>query len=352
MDLGLTELGVKSITKLICLGNKAFAIGYHDNENIFKIATYFTGKMPYADNRLHSILNFNVIGNTYKDFVGSEADGYVFFNVFSTDANKNQFKALNLNGPDFYAKSETKTSVNDALVGVGNTNTFAQYNLMFTFVKQKTNVYASSRTKKVKINSGKTYDIDESCLIDGPIFNMELPSTSVATITPRVNHIGETISSRYNTTVNFNYASQVSNIGDNTFMLMQSQYSSFLHVKPADQGFLPFALNLTRRCHKMHVLAGIHAASFMAFFSCLSNNQWRFYMYQVTADGQLTKQFASNIVNRSIMLDVEKGDKPDNYLLASIDDRNNLYTWYFDASIITSEPITFIQNFNYTDGNT
>lgn len=330
MDLSMGELMVKEVKKMVCLGEKAFAIGYLDTNNLFKIATFFTGKMPFADNRLHSILEFAEIG-TYKDFIGSEADGYVFFNVHSTDSQKHQFKALNLNGPDLYTRSNDRSVVNDGELKTGNGNNNENFNMKLNFIVQRVQAVASSRTKKTPIPLNKAVDIETSCLVEGPAFDWELTPNAPATVTPRVSAFTEFVPQKFNDTVFFNYATQVSNLGDVTFGLMQAKDSSVVYVKHQTATVTPFVVVLKERCDQMHMMRS-PANNLVGVFSCLFNNEPRFYLYEFSAtDGNIIYKRYSSVSKRSQIVDAVQA-QGSNYILASIDERKVLQIWKFDMS--------------------
>ena len=356
MDLNLNELEVKTITKMVCLGDRAFAIGFLNNSDVFRIAVYFTNRMPEANNRLHSVLSFPDLG-TYKDFVGSESDGYAFFTVYSTVKENNRFKAVYLLGPDFYAKSDKRSIVNDARVLTGNGNVNEIFNFMMTFIPQKMISSVSARTKKTPIVVGKAYDVDLNCIWDGPVFDWELGSRQVATITPRIQDMQEYIDPKYNQTTQFVFASHVANIGNHVFTLMQTTNFSVLHVRnldPAASGNINYAVTLGQRCDSMHVLD--LNSEFGTYFNCLYGNEWRFFIYHISkSDGAINVRGYSSEVFKSVQMDVETTDstKGKIFMLCAIDERNNLRSWTFDAnsSMDAQGQFFFIQNFNFSDGS-
>ena len=348
MDLSLDELRVVSITKLVCLGEKAFALGFFDDKKIFKIATYFTGKMPFADNRLHSVLNFTDLGE-YKDFTGSEGDGYVFFNVYSKDPANNKFKAVYLNGPDFYVRSDSRMVINDATVLTGNGNVNEVFNLMLMFVPQQQQTYAYSRTKKTPIVKNKVVDIDVSCLVEGPVFNWQLPSTAVATVTSRLQNFGDPVPARYGTADGtYIYCSQIATAMDTAFALMQTNDASVLHVTNNKTGVF-FFVELKIICNKLRVLDT--GNTFSAHMNCISDNEWRFHVFQFSkSTGALTKKYVSNVTMKCQMFDVEETGLPNHFLTTAIDERNNLFLWWYNAADVQGEKLSYFPTFNFTDG--
>jgi len=117
-DLGLHELNVVTIHKMLCLGSKAIGLVVTDTSKRLTVITYFLGKMKDADNRVHSY--FHLEGMTFKDAVASEGKGLVFYNIKVNEDNKDHIKVVDLNGPDVYIKSIVREVAYETEIQVSN----------------------------------------------------------------------------------------------------------------------------------------------------------------------------------------------------------------------------------------
>jgi len=77
-DLGLDELNVAVIHKLICLGHKAMGLVYTDNSGRLTVMTYMLSKMRDSDNRVHSFFHLQ---GTFVDMIASESHNLVIYNI-------------------------------------------------------------------------------------------------------------------------------------------------------------------------------------------------------------------------------------------------------------------------------
>lgn len=105
-DMGLDELNVMVIHKMLCLGSKAIGLIVTDGANRLTVITYFLGKMRDADNRVHSY--FHLEGKQFKDAEASEGDGLVFYNIQLVGEEKDIIMVVDLHGPDVYIKSTVR----------------------------------------------------------------------------------------------------------------------------------------------------------------------------------------------------------------------------------------------------
>ena len=92
--------------------------------------------------------------------------------------------------------------------------------MKLNFIVQRMQTVVSSRTKKTPIAMNKVVDIETSCLMEGPAFDWELSTNVPATFTPRVSSYAEFVPQKFNDKIFFNFATQVSNLGDVIFALM------------------------------------------------------------------------------------------------------------------------------------
>jgi hypothetical protein len=116
-DMGLDELNVLVIHKMLCLGNKAIGLIVTDNMNRLTVITYFLGKFKDTDNRIHSYFHLE---GTFKDAVASEGDGLVFYNIQLKENEKDHIMVVDLKGPDVYIKSTEREVAYETEIEVQN----------------------------------------------------------------------------------------------------------------------------------------------------------------------------------------------------------------------------------------
>lgn len=332
-DLSLTEMGVKEVKKLVCLSDKAFAVGFLDLTNVFKIATFYTHKMRMADRKLHSVVNFTEIPD-YADFVGSEGQDIVFYNVYSSNPLIKAQRAIYLDGPLLYMQSDTRSIVNDAVIGTMNGYQNMDFNLMVSMVEQKESVTVESRTPKVPLLK-RIYNMEELSVFRGPVYNFDhlvFATNAIATFTPRVEPATEFIDSVEAANKGYLFASKVTDIGttiDIVFSLLQKNDSSVIQVRHMNGG-ANVSKQITERCHQIKVLDSDEG--YQVFLSCFHKSEYRFFYYLLNKQTgeQIAKRY-SNVTSRATILEVAKLDDKGRHLIGTIDDKDNLLIWAMDT---------------------
>ena len=348
-DLGLSDLHVSDIKKMVCLGEEAFAIGFYNSSGAFKIATYYIGALNLGNNRLHSILEFPGLG-TYRDFTGSHGVGQVFYNVYNTEGT-NFLRSVYLNGPELYVRSDNRKSIYDSQLLTSNLAIAENFILELNFLSQRTAVTVSSKTKKVKLAEAE-YDIDKQCQIDGPVFDFEFNLPKVASITPRVSEPKEYLDAGLVETYKIVFVTAADNLGPVSFVLSQASDSSYVVIR--DSSLMdepPTVLKLAERCNKIAVLST--SSNYNIFLSCMKNSEWRFYIYVVTqAKKTLVMKRYSSVIRRTRTISVEKTPKEDTFILATIDEKNRMDVYRFELSIVLDGEgkVLFTKKFNVTEG--
>lgn len=336
LNLGLKELGVQKLTKLVCLGNKAFAMGLLTIDGKFLIATYFTGKLRLANDRLHSILEFEA-SQGYQDFTGAESDGYIFYNVMAA-GKRTLFRMINLEGPEFFVKSSTRSEVSDALVGCSNgvSNFYAP--LPISFREQRNTVQVGSRAKNVELNA-QTYDVGQLVSIVGPVFHYNIESdVTAASITPRVSQPKEYIPTADISTFKSLFFSKIKILKDYTFILSQMPSKSQILLKYRELN-TPVVRNfvLNQTCHNFDVIEETdNKIGFVVALSCFYRNEKRIHFVNISLDGRVTYQgFSSvNISTKDLGLTFTSTPSVNNYryMLANLDETNHLTLYKFNFS--------------------
>ena len=332
-DLSLAEMSVKEVKKLVCLSDKAFGVGFLDVNNTFKIATFYTYKMRTADRKLHSVVDFAELPD-YVDFVGSEGHDIVFYNVYSSDPNKKAQKAIYLDGPLLYMQSDTRSIVNDAVIGTMNGYQNNEFNLMVSMVEQKESVTVESRTSKVPLGK-RVYNMEELSVFRGPVFTFDHQSfltNPIATFTPRVEPATEFVDRVEASSKGYLFASKVTDIGttiDIVFTLLQKNDSSVVQVRHMNGG-TNVSKQIAERCHQIRVLDADEG--YQVFLSCFYKSEFRFFYYLLSKqNGEVLAKRYSNVTSRATILEVAKLDDKGRHLIGTIDDRDNLLLWAMDT---------------------
>ena len=349
-DLGLTDLNVTDIKKMVCLGKLAIGLGFVNSSGVFKIATYYTGRLAMGDNRLHSILEFPELGQ-YRDFSGSEGNGVIFYNVYNQEG-KNYLRSVYLNGPELYVRSDTRKAIYDSQILSNNLARAENFILELNFIPQKSSTAVSSKTKKVQLGQTE-YNIDKQCLFDGPVFNLEFNVPSVATIIPRIGEAKELLDGGLVETHKIVYASATDTVGTVMFLLVQSVDSSLVVVRDTsamDQA--PVVVPIQERCKKINVLQGTN--HYHIFLSCQLQSEWRFFIYSIdlTSKAVLIKRYSS-VIRRTRTMGVERTSKNDSFVLATIDEMDRLDVYYFSLSFQLDDKgkVNFEKKYNTTEGS-
>lgn len=335
-NLGLKALNVEKVTKIVCLGQRAYALGLLTSDKKFKIATYFTRKLKYANERLHSLLEFSA-EDGYKDFSGAESDGTIFYNIYSP-GKPTLFRMVDLDGPELYVKSISRTQISDSAIACSNGESNALLPLPLSFKQQKQSVQVSSRNRSIEITK-KKYDFGELCNVQGPVFDYKLDSEVTAlTITPRVSTAAEFIPTADTSALKSLYFSRIKVIRDITFILSQMPGKSQILAK-FEENQKPKVLNfiLNQTCHNFDIVEETNSAiGFLVALNCFYNNEKRIHFVSLTLDGKHIYQGFSSVVLTSLDMaftfSTTAIPTSYRYLFSNIDESNHLTIYSFNLS--------------------
>ena len=359
MDLGLDDPNVnaKEIRKLLCLGEKAFAIGFFDPSDNFKVAVYYTRRYILASNRLHSIIEFpfGAINRVnYFDILGTEGGNTIVINVVTKLGTffTTYMKTVNLNGPEVYVQSNTRTSVYDAEIRTSNNNVNENFNLVLNFAAQLNTVTAQGRQKGVVLNR-QTYDVETLSIFNGPVFNftLDVPDNNVVSMTPRMAKYIEWLDLAVADQNNWRYATQISEVAGLVLVLVQRNEISVINIKDIVNPTRSWDVELTDRCNLMSALDRSDTV-ISVFLSCSLKSEYRFMYYEISKSDTnkifLLKRMSS-INIRSTQISVCKSDSTDIFLLASVNEFMNLNIYKFNMKTVM-DPDTNMVDFNWVWG--
>lgn len=131
-DLGLGELNVEVVHKLLCLGHKAMGLIVTDSQKRLTVITYFLSKMKDTDNRVHSYFH---LPGTFKSAFGSEGNNLVFYNIQTNEKAEQTIMAVDLNGPEVYIKSMSREIAYETQIEVQNKIENQKFDVLVEFQK-------------------------------------------------------------------------------------------------------------------------------------------------------------------------------------------------------------------------
>jgi hypothetical protein len=333
-DLAMDELEVKEIKTMVCLTDKAFGILYLDKSNKLALATYFIGRMAFGNNRLHSVLYFEGLGD-YVRLTGSEGNGMVVYNfVGSKDPNKVYLKSVLLDGPDSYLRSERKMLANDVMLFTSNFQNNESFDMKLEFHPQKLATTFGNKNTNFRLEA-KEYVLDDINLTDGPVYDYRVVPgidgvncDDLFKLEHRLTNKKEFIEALKSSENKWLFASKLVKDRDVVFVLLQRTEGSLIHVNDQTGKIRPFEVLLPERCQNIEVIA---AENYVAFLSCSIKSQARFMMFEFNKDtGAIIRKRYSNIRARSTAFSVAPTAAKYGYVLASIDQNKVLQTWSFD----------------------
>jgi hypothetical protein len=354
-DLAMDELEVKEIKTMVCLTDKAFGILYVDKSNRLCLATYFIGRMAFGNNRLHSVIYFEGLGD-YVRLTGSEGNGMVVYNfVGSKEPDKVYLKSVLLDGPDTYLKSDKKMIANDLMILSSNFQSNESFDMKLEFHPQKFTTTFGNKVTKFKIEA-KDYVLDDINLTDGPVYDYKIvPSSdgfncaSIFTLENRLTNTKEFIEPLKSSENKWLFASKLTKDKAAVFALLQKTDSSLIHVNDPSSKIPPFEVTLTERCQNLEVIAG---EKYVAFLSCSMKSEARFVIYEFDKNtGEIVRKRYSDIRARSTAISVSLTSTRYGYVLASIDQNKVMQAWSFDiendsgnGGMIVFKPVYTINN--------
>ena len=333
--LGLQEMDIAKITDMKCLGSKAYALGFRDSKGSLKIATYFTDKLKKANDRLHSLLEF-ASDSGLMDFTGSEDNGIIVYSVFGKDK-ETQFRMVNLDGPELFVKSNTKTVINDATIDCTNGIANGYFSLPLNFKEQKNSVQVSSRTKNVELSKTK-YNVGNRSIVNGPVFHFSLGAeVKTVSITQRVSAAKEYLSSSDARGFKIVFISRVATVGQFTFILAQLKEQSALIMRfnQANKD-VTHNFTLTETCHNFEVTE--EATGFLVALSCFYQNEKRIHFVSISKEHKFEYEGASSSLLPSNSMSLTKtDDKMYPYLLSNLDENNVMTIFKFYLNKVTDK---------------
>lgn len=129
-DLGLNELDVKVIHKMICLGSRALALIYTDTSDRLTVMTYMLSKMRDSDNRVHSLFTLK---GTFVDIFGSQSNGLIIYNIQLKEEPNARVMAVMLDGPSLYIKSKEREVAYETQIEIRNKFEGNKFDMMIEF---------------------------------------------------------------------------------------------------------------------------------------------------------------------------------------------------------------------------
>lgn len=168
-DMGLDELKVQTIHKMICLGHKALALVYTDSVGRLSVMTYMLSKMRDSDNRVHSVFT---IGGTFVDLIASESQGLVIYNIQLKDEANARIFAIVLDGPSLYIKSKDREIAYETQIEIRNKFEGNKFDMMIEFEKLVKTAGISHREISPKIEAKEYIDVEKFTLQHGPMWKI------------------------------------------------------------------------------------------------------------------------------------------------------------------------------------
>lgn len=182
-DLGLDELNVQVIHKMICLGHKALGLVYTDTLGRLTVMTYMLSRMRDSDNRVHSV--FNLVG-TFVDLIASESQNLVIYNIQLKEDATARIMALELNGPSLYIKSKEREIAYETQIEVRNKFGGEKFDMMIEFEKLVKTGGISHREISPVIEPKEYIDVEKFTLQHGPMWKITYGGTAGKILEGRV----------------------------------------------------------------------------------------------------------------------------------------------------------------------
>lgn len=225
-DLGLDELNVATIHKMLCLGKSALGLIVTDTSKRLTVITYYLGKMRDTDNRIHS--SFHVSG-TFKDAMASQGSSLVFYNILTNESPNSIIMAVELKGPSVYIRSDEREVAYETQIEVQNLRENQKFDILVEFeLLTKTPGYSH---REISFNiEKKVYEkVENFTYWHGPVWNMTFGGTAGKIVESRL--------SPYKVWIESNAADQdilsvdaIEYLDDKIFMLAQTKKHSIILV--------------------------------------------------------------------------------------------------------------------------
>jgi hypothetical protein len=168
-DLGLDELKVEVIHKMLCLGKTALGLVVTDTEKRLKVITYYLDKMRDTDNRVHSVF---VVPGTFKDAVASEGRSLVFYNIYTKENPNPVIMAVELNGPNVFIRSDLREVAYETQIEVQNGRENQKFDILVEFEKLAKTGGFSHRQLSFDIEKKVYPSVESFTFWHGPIWSM------------------------------------------------------------------------------------------------------------------------------------------------------------------------------------
>jgi len=255
-DTGLSELGIKEIYQLICLGERAIGIIARRNDGKFYIITYFRGRFKRAKDRIHS--HFEIPSNTLS-VEGNSGNRIAYYTIKLED--KVILKFIDLAGPSIYLRTTKENMLDygegESVIGESNLqaiNGFHSSNYQFSIKFRDFNEVAAVSNKNESFKAiGNYFTVDEICIWDGPVYNYTIIGDHVS-ISNRTSPAYEILDQKDAAEMKLTYVDSFEKIeGDRILVLGQKSDSSFLIILSKDN-FYKAQIKLNYRCFGLSLL--------------------------------------------------------------------------------------------------
>lgn len=251
-DMGLDELNVEVIHKMLCLGNKAIGLIVTDKQKRLTVITYFLGKFKDADNRIHSYFHLE---GTFKDAFASEGEGLVFYNIHLNEDNKHHIMAVDLKGPDVFIKSTEREVAYETEIEVQNKRENQKFDILVEFDKLVKKGGVSHRKLRTTIKA-KIYDNVESFTYwHGPVWSITYGGKAGSIVQTRLTLPSTILESDLSTDFKILSVDAIEYLDDRIFMLAQTTTGSKIIIKNdmPKAGEKPTVVDTTKVCQNLRV---------------------------------------------------------------------------------------------------
>jgi hypothetical protein len=168
-DLGLDELNVEIIHKMLCLGKSAIGLIVTDTSKRLTVITYYLSKMRDTDNRVHSTF---VVPGTFKDAVASEGHSLVFYNIYTNEDPNSIIMAVELKGPNVYIRSDVREVAYETQIEVRNRRESQKFDILVDFEKLTKTAGFSHRDLIHSIEKKVYPNVETFSFWHGPVWSM------------------------------------------------------------------------------------------------------------------------------------------------------------------------------------
>lgn len=255
-DLGLDELNVLVIHKMLCLGHKAIGLIVTDNQDRLTVITYFLGKMKDTDNRVHSYFHLTNGQKklTFKNAQASEGDGLVFYNIEVHEDDKDHIMAVDLHGPDVFIKSTLREVAYETEIEVQNKRENQKFDILVEFEKLTQKGGMSHRKIGTEIKKKVYSNVEKFTHWHGPVWSMTYHGSAGKILELRLSDKKVWIESN-TADLKILSVSAIQYCNKKLFMLTQTDKESVILVMNEEhkEGESPTVISLHKVCQSLRV---------------------------------------------------------------------------------------------------